>query len=195
MDIISNIMNIPDLDCTFEMMNIPNLDCKFEWPEAEVPSKEGKGIILLGPVTLLAWPRWLCKGTEFHQTGGGVAWSQQIKEVWSWQLGVREEGWDQLTYQPSWPWGPDLLVSSCPHPHSINFNSRWSTGKHKTELGVKVWKKDLGIQKHEFQSYFQHYPAGKPLAHLFLSEPGKIGTAEPTFLRCHVEEMSVWTGK
>lgn len=30
MGIISNIMNIPDLDCTFEMMNIPNLDCKFE---------------------------------------------------------------------------------------------------------------------------------------------------------------------
>ena len=30
MDIISNIMNIPDVDYTFEMMNIPNLDCKFE---------------------------------------------------------------------------------------------------------------------------------------------------------------------
>ena len=42
MDIISNIMNIPDLDCTFEMMNIPNLDCKFEWPEAEVPLQGGK---------------------------------------------------------------------------------------------------------------------------------------------------------
>lgn len=40
------------------------------------------------------------------------------------------------------------------------------------DLGVKVQKKISESRSHGFQSYFQDFPAGKPLAHLFLAKDG-----------------------